>query len=799
MNYYPFIYETKTFFMKKLFTICIGVICFYGCQDYDDQFDALNDKIQSLNDEIQSLNSLSSDVSKISSDISALSKTVTENNSSIEDEIKSLLTRINQIQTSVEEVISNIPDVSAIETEVADLNAEINQILETLESLRSVENFYGDVYIDDLEDLVTAEGLFLSLGENSPMVAVWGDIEIDIDEGNELDSKEMVDRINALASRFVAVYDRDEYDDTDDDGDGDLSIYNESDYTITLPNMKVASYGIYDTTGRVFFPELTNSPNVSYYAYTNDDEDEFFPADSIQYLFPKLTQVEDLEIYGINGELRLPQITSVLDDIYLDADGATPTLIDISNIVIDADSFNGNAFDNFDSSTVEYFNLGEFPLGDNLEFTAEGAQVITSMPITYDETLELEVPNGSITFNNPLSLDEDIELLLSRSDINLSIVDGDTNGYDITLVSAGDIFLDDLVDSDYLSLTASGTISLDALVTVNGDLSFEDNEITDGGYTIEIPQLDMNNVSGDLRMPSTGVHTLHVANFSDSNYVGNEIENLTVGSQSLDLDLSDWMFANYIKTLSYTGSNTTDVTPGAITNDLIISQTTSLTSVVISESSHIGTLTVFSNTALLSLESAGVVIKTEVASNSAMTSLILGHSFIEGEDALTISVSDNHYITALDLSTIEKVKTIFIDNNTSLSSIVGPGASNLAEPLATISLTITNNAFEGTYKPAVAATETTPYSAATGSATVVDAFRPLIDGYLEQTRTAAVSYTIYIDDLDTDADGEFDDGNIETILDADTAAQAGPDGIVGNDDDQSNGGKIDILAELNIF
>ena len=136
-----------------------------------------------------------------------------------------------------------MPDVSGIEIEVADLNAEIVLILETLESLRGVEKFYGDL---NIEDLITAEGLFLSQGENSPMVAVYGDAEIEIDEGDELESKEMVDRINAVLAKVVAIYDRDEDDDTDDDGDGDATVYNESDYDIVWANLKVASFGIYE-------------------------------------------------------------------------------------------------------------------------------------------------------------------------------------------------------------------------------------------------------------------------------------------------------------------------------------------------------------------------------------------------------------------------------------------------------------------------------------------------------------------------------------------------------------------------
>ena len=67
----------------------------------------------------------------------------------------------------------------------------------------------------------------------------------------------MVDRINAVLAKVVAIYDRDEDDDTDNDGDGDATVYNESDYDIVWANLKVASFGIYESTGRVYHPELT--------------------------------------------------------------------------------------------------------------------------------------------------------------------------------------------------------------------------------------------------------------------------------------------------------------------------------------------------------------------------------------------------------------------------------------------------------------------------------------------------------------------------------------------------------------
>ena len=757
--------------MKKIITTIILITAIYSCEDYDEQFDSLEKKIAFLTDQIQSLSSLSNDVIDLNSEITKLASTVVQNNSSMEEEIDILVERIDGIKANIQEVIADMPDVTGIETEVADLNAEIIQILETLESLKGVKDFYGSINIEDIDDLVTAEGLFLSNGEDSPMIAVWGDLEIEIGEGDELDSKEMVDRINAILAKVVAVYDRDEDDDTDDDGDGDVTVYNESHYTVIFPKLTVASYGVYGATGRVFFPELKISPNVE---------------------------------YGIDGELRLPQIVSVDDSLILESYGATPTLIDISNIIIDENNYNGDSFEDFDENhthSLTYFNIGEFPLGggdDELVFIAEGAQVITSMETTYDYELDISVPNGSITFLNPIYLDEDIDLIQSKSDVILSIKDGDTKGQDIKIFSAGNIELNNLVDSDRLTLTASGTISLDALVSAS-DIDFRGNELTDGGYTIEIPQLSMSNLTGDLIMPNTGAHTLNVASFDISVYNGNEIAHLTVGSQAGTLDLSGTKFVNTIKSLSYTGSQTTPIAPGGQSNVLNITNTISLTSVAIIGSSYLGTLNVVSNTALESLNSAGAIISTVVASNTALTSLNFGHTYLSGENALSVSVSNNHSITTLNLSSLQKIKTIMIDNNTSLSSIDGPGSSVLLEPTASISLTITNNAFQGTYDDADAATETTVYVPATGSALVVDAFKPFINAYLAQTRTGAVSFTISIDEVDADADGDFDDGDISNSFNNDTAVQAGADGVAGNDDDQSNGGAIDTVKELNIF
>ena len=55
-----------------------------------------------------------------------------------------------------------------------------------------------------------------------------------------------------------------------------------------------------------------------------------------------------------------------------------------------------------------------------------------------------------------------------------------------------------------------------------------------------------------------------------------------------------------------------------------------------------------------------------------MTTIDFGHTFISGDTAATVTVSGVTALTALDMSSLTKVKTVNVVNNTKLASIVAP-------------------------------------------------------------------------------------------------------------------------------
>ena len=168
---------------------------------------------------------------------------------------------------------------------------------------------------------------------------------------------------------------------------------------------------------------------------------------------------------------------------------------------------------------------------------------------------------------------------------------------------------------------------------------------------------------------------------------------------------------------------------------------------------------------------------------------------VDGDDATTVNISGNtdSAFTSVDLSSLSKVKHVHITGNTSLTTIDAPSAVVLAEPLATVTVTIDNNDTTGTYTAAVSATETTPYTPASASAAVVTAFKPFIQAYLDQTRTASVSFMINVDNVGT--------GTMSSVMGLDTSGQEGPDGdAAATEDNQTDGvNAVNTAKELELF
>ena len=89
------------------------------------------------------------------------------------------------------------------------------------------------------------------------------------------------------------------------------------------------------------------------------------------------------------------------------------------------------------------------------------------------------------------------------------------------------------------------------------------------------------------------------------------------------------------------------------------------------------------------------------------------------------------------MSSLTKVKTINVQRNAKLATLVAPSSTVLAEPIAAISVTVSANALTGNYN-AVAGTETTSYTMASIESNDLTSLKAFIEAYAAQDgRTAS--------------------------------------------------------------
>ena len=191
-----------------------------------------------------------------------------------------------------------------------------------------------------------------------------------------------------------------------------------------------------------------------------------------------------------------------------------------------------------------------------------------------------------------------------------------------------------------------------------------------------------------------------------------------------------------------------------------------------------------------------------MVTNPKLATFDFSHRYADGDDACTVSVTGNVAtgFTALSLASLGKVKSVEITGNTSLTTITAPSATVLAEPLAPISVVINSNDTAGTWNTAKDATETTSYTAATGTSDMITSFKPFIEAYLAQaTRTATVTFAIDVDNCFVNGSATST-ATLNAVMNADLAAKKGADGNAGTYPNQTDGiGGVNNVTELSLY
>ena len=742
--------------MKKgLLGLLVVALTVVGCQNYDDQFDSLNDEISKLQTTVDGLTTVATQISDLDTKLTALEGTVLTDGD---------LTEIIEDVAAVQAAVNGI-DITGIESEVLDLENEVDEILERLNELLAANAvIQGPIIIRNEGDLTVVEDL-IGTEADDPLVTIQGNVIVEVSATNELATATNLARVNAVLGKFKivqgtttittsAALDVPElmYVSVDYDVAGTGSVGNAKLRTVT-GNVTV------DLPGAVSFPVITTAAD---------------------FLITQTSTVTSVDTNGVAARtgtnvLGLPNATSVKVGGILEEEINLPL-------------------------ATEFVSAGTLAQSNAVSLTIGGANATLSIAATEFSATVTIVTTGDIGLSGVTKV-VTLTATTKAGDVNLSGITSIANGS--LTVSGTTVHLDALASSDINSpILVAGpqtSMSLPLLTTLGS--AFTGASIT----TFSAPLLTTSTGTIDIANTGATVELKGVANVSTVTLHGladkATIQTLTLGEQAATADLDGYV---KLQTLNYTGKIPTSITPGSLVgsnNLLLTSSMASLTTVNIGDGA-IGTLQVSQTPLLASLTTAGHIIHTYVVTNPKLATFDFQHKFANGDDACTVSVTGNVAtgFTDLNLSSLGKVKSVEITGNTSLTSITAPDHTVLAEPLAPISVVINSNDTAGTWSTAKDATETTSYTAATGTSAMITSFKPFIEAYLAQaTRTATVTFAIDVDNCFVNGSATST-ATLNTIMNADAAAKKGADGNAATYPNQTDGiGGVNNVTELALY
>jgi len=160
--------------MKKgLLSILAASAVLVGCQNYDDQFDALNTQITQLKSTVDGLAGVQSDVAALKGLISSLQTEVGSVQSTLASDLADALTAIEEVETLVNDVAS-ASDLQSVQDDLDGVSDNVSEILES-------NNVYSDDVIVNSEgtlDFAVALGSKLSIVNGNVVFIVNSQMDI---------------------------------------------------------------------------------------------------------------------------------------------------------------------------------------------------------------------------------------------------------------------------------------------------------------------------------------------------------------------------------------------------------------------------------------------------------------------------------------------------------------------------------------------------------------------------------------------------------------------------------------------
>ena len=221
--------------MKKgLLSILAASAVLVGCQNYDDQFDALNTQITQLKSTVDGLAGVQSDVAALKGLINSLQGAVDSVNSDLSAQLTEALADIEAVEAAVADVASG-EDLAAVQEDLDAVGTDVDALLE------SDSFFNGPLTINSDATLTFAE----TLGQKVKVIN--GTFTVTGWEG--MDSA----AVNAITAQMLTIT-----------GDVKVRMPSQSYAAITFPELTSAANVIMAQAGSYSLPKLVSAINITF-------------------------------------------------------------------------------------------------------------------------------------------------------------------------------------------------------------------------------------------------------------------------------------------------------------------------------------------------------------------------------------------------------------------------------------------------------------------------------------------------------------------------------------------------------
>jgi len=627
-----------------------------GCQDYDDQFAELTGLVNGLSTEVAGLSTVNASVAALNTTVNGLSSAIaaiptTDSTAAL----TALTTALSAAQADIDAIEALLANVTTAD-ELAAVSAALAAVQEDVTTLLQADAVINQsITISNSANLEYASTLVAHAADD-PMVIVNGAVLINT---TALTASETI-TANEIAGKLKTVI-------------GNVTL-----------------------TAAV-------SLNVSNLAFINGNY-SVSGSDANDGSLVTISGTMGTNYSGPHDYTHLGSVGAVTITNH-----ASATLVDFTGVTVA--SINGGTMTFASATSV---NLGTAPV---TSLTANKATTIETRMVTAAGVAITATSATAINVNQ-----------MTSSTGNISITGAGTPTivhFDALATIAGTLTTVTVGEAHFGALTQStGALAIAAGAAANfGALTDLDDASSIGVATVILTNLAA--ATGTLTLPNattanlpafsaavTGklvapLATSVTAKSSDIDHItAVKATSLTLSAQSVDwvsTDAKRIAQIPLVSALSITGKTVATLS----TVDVDITTLATITTVTVG--GMINTLDVTGG-AITTLTTSGNITDFTVENVTTLTSLSLGHTFISGDTAATITVTNNDKLAAVDMSEVAKVKTIVITGNLILTSIVAPSITTLAESAADITITTGTNSLSGVYTngvAAIAATETT--------------------------------------------------------------------------------------------